>query len=375
MKPFVPFLAFVCCFAAVSLRAAEMRTWTSGKFKAEAGYMPAGSPETGGIVDLALIYQGGVHRIDWTKEQFGPYLTWSNPKTQKEEWLFDGFLFIEFKSNTGHMYAKGYGAKPSTKADQLWYLDRVFEKEKSVHALDSALGEVIGRLGPPPLPRRVVLTLPEPIVATENWGELDGKPLDFKKTEDRLAAVTWFMERLTKRWNESNFNHLELAGFYWVAESMGPDDQELMNLIGTEIRKRGKRFYWIPYWGARGNGQWRELGFDVAYQQPNFFFKLEVPESRIPTACQFAKEHGMGMEMEWDERLMSRTEEYAPKMQGYLDGFEEAGVWATAAAAHYMAGHGIINLSKSKDPVVAGFYQRLCTILAQRQKMFAMRVH
>ncbi len=333
----------------------------------EPAFMPMGCDKTGGIVDLALIYQGGTHRIDWTKEQFKPYLTWTNPDTQKEEWLFDGFLFLEFKSNTGHMYAKGYGAKPSNKEEQLWYLDRIFEKGKAVYALDEALGETIARLGQPPIPRRVVLTLPEPIIGTENWGELDGKEINFDRVEDRIAAVKWFTDQLMAKWDEAGFKNVELAGFYWVAEEMGDSDQTLMKAIGEDIRSRGKRFYWIPWWSSPGSKVWQELGFDVAYQQPNYFFTLTVPDDRVKIACDFGRDHGMGMEMEWDERIMSDTSNFARRMTGYLDGFEKAGVWETAAVAHYMAGHGMIALSQNEKPEVRALYERLCRILAARQ--------
>ena len=46
------------------------------------------------IKDLALIYQGGVHRIDWTSDQFLPYVVHQFADGHKD-WLFDGFLFLE----------------------------------------------------------------------------------------------------------------------------------------------------------------------------------------------------------------------------------------------------------------------------------------
>ena len=351
------FYIAVCCLMFAPLLSAS-----------EPAYMPPG-PQTGGIVDLALIYQGGTHRIDWTPEQFEPYLTWTNPDTQKEEWLFDGFLFIEFKSNTGFMFAKGYGSKPSTKENQLWFLERVFEKGKAVDALDKALGKTIQRLGTPPRPRRVVLTLPEPIIQTENWGELNGKALDFKNNEDRVAAVKWFIDLLLERWKKEGYQNLELAGFYWVAEEMGKDDTvKLIQPIGQYIRSHNKRFYWIPWWNSPGSKIWKDLGFDAAYQQPNYFFKLNVPDGRVEDACRFAKEHAMGLEMEWDHRAMNDKENYARRLKGYLDGFEQAGVWKEAAVAHYMDGHGMIALSKSTDPNIIPLYRRLCSAIAERQK-------
>ena len=39
------------------------------------------------IKDLALIYQGGVHRIDWTSDQFLPYVVHQFADGHKD-WLF-----------------------------------------------------------------------------------------------------------------------------------------------------------------------------------------------------------------------------------------------------------------------------------------------
>lgn len=63
--------------------------------------------KTNKIRDLALIYQGGVQRIDWTPDQFVPYVTHQFADGTKE-WLFDGFLFLEFADGKGSTYAYGY---------------------------------------------------------------------------------------------------------------------------------------------------------------------------------------------------------------------------------------------------------------------------
>jgi hypothetical protein len=343
----------------------DSRSWSAE----ESDYMPLVSDKAGGIVDLALIYQGGVKRIPWTAEQFRPYLTWTDPETRKEEWLFDGFLFLEIQSGKGEMYAKGYGSKPATKEDWLWYLDRVFAPDLAVHALDQALDRTIKRLGSPPRPRKVVLTVPEPIVQTVNWGELEGKPLDFTNLDDRIAATKWFIDQLLKRWEDGNFQHLELAGFYWVAEEMGKSDQQLVQETGNYIRSKQKRFFWIPWWGSPGSRIWKELGFDAVYQQPNYFFpKHEKPETQVLEACDFAKSQDMGLEMEWDGRIFTDTENFAPRFLNYVDSFEQKGVWNRSAVAHYMSGHGMIEFQKSEVPRVIELYNRYCKILSQRQK-------
>lgn len=341
------------------------RSWSAE----ESDYLPIASDKAGGIVDLALIYQGGTHRIPWTSEQFRPYLTWTDPETGKEEWLFDGFLFLEFRSGKGEIYAKGYGQKPATKEDWLWYLDRIFASDLAVHALNQELAQTVQRLGQPPRKRKVVLTVPEPIIQTVNWGELDGKSLDFTDTNDRIVATKWFIDQLLKRWEEGDFKHLELAGFYWVAEEMGDSDQQLILAAGNYIRSKQKRFFWIPWWNSPGSRTWKQLGFDAAYQQPNYFFvRYNYPETHVLTACDFAKSQGMGLEMEWDDNLFTDPEKFAPRFLNYFESFETKGVWDRSAVAHYMSGQGMINFQKSEIPRVKELYNKYGKILSQRQK-------
>ena len=45
------------------------------------------------IKDLALIYQGGINRMDWTDEQVRPYVM-QQFLDGRIEWLVDGFLFM-----------------------------------------------------------------------------------------------------------------------------------------------------------------------------------------------------------------------------------------------------------------------------------------
>ena len=59
------------------------------------------------IHDLVLIYQGGSHRLDWTEDQFLPYVIHEDSKGNKD-WFFDGFLFLEFKDGKGRCYTSRY---------------------------------------------------------------------------------------------------------------------------------------------------------------------------------------------------------------------------------------------------------------------------
>ena len=343
-----------------------------------AHFLPAGAPESGGIVDMALIYHGNARRLDWNKKQLSPHVSWLNPETNTEEWLFDTFLFIEFKDPNGDLFAKGYRGEPAKRTVFEWFLNRIFEKGVAVDALNELLGETASRIGPPSIPRKVILTIPEPISGYKNWGELNGKPVDFDVQADRIAVAKWFIDNLMERWQEAGFDHLELAGFYWVAEEMGDNDidLELMQATGKYIRELGKRFYWIPWWQAPGSGEWKNLSFDAAYQQPNHFFRDTIPQSRLDKACAFAKEHNMGMEMEWDARIWKDKENFLPRMQAYLDVFENAGVIKNASMAHYMDNGGLYDLfmkiEEEKDEDLRNIFNRYCSIIAGRQRTFGI---
>lgn len=332
-------------------------------------FIAPGAAEAGHVADWALIYAGGAHRLDWTPEQFEPYVVFVEPRTGQKQWLFDGFLFIEFKDARGQEYAKGYGQAPARKEHWAWLLDRLFEEGKALHALDAKIGEVAAEIGEPARTRRVAITLPEPIITLADWGELDGKSMDFSKAEDRVAAVSWYLTELERRWREAGLRNLELEGIYWVAETTANEGEQVLPRVGELVRSHGWKFLWIPYWNARGAGDWKAMGFDAAYQQPNHFFHPgKVDDARLPEAVAFARAHGMGMEMEWDKRAISQQELFLPRLHAYLDAYEKTGAMQNAAMAHYEGGGALLELSQQKDPPLREAYHRYCRAIVKRQK-------
>ncbi len=320
-----------------------------------------------GMADLALIYQGGTQRLPWTKDQLAPYVSWTNTVSGREEWLYDGFLFIEFRDFRGREYAKGYGQKPGRKADWEWLLERNFQADHAINALDKSLAEAARRIGEPQRPRQVVLTLPEPIFGQTDWGQLNGRNLNFTNAADRVAACSWHIDRALALWKARAPKHLRLAGFYWVAEQSGSATNVLPR-VAAAIHERGKKFYWIPYWRASGAAHWRAMGFDAAYQQPNHFFHPEVPDSRLAEACTFGRTNGMGMEVEFDSRAIKSPDVFRPRLRAYLSTFEKEGAAADAALAWYEGGGTVLDLSRSADPEVRALYHAVATFIATRQK-------
>lgn len=318
------------------------------------------------ITDLMLIYQGGTHRSAWTVDQLLPYVTYADRTGRDEHWLFDGFLFIEFKDNRGFEYAHGYKQRPARKQEWAWLLQRNFEKGVAIDALEQTCSAVANRISAPARKRKIVLTLPEPIIGQTDWGSLDGRALDFNKEEDRIAACSWYIDQVLSLWKALSPRNLELAGFYWVAE-YGSESKTILPRIGELVRSRGRKFYWIPYWNAPLAGEWKSLGFDMAYQQPNHFFHPEVPDERLDDACAFARVHEMGLEMEFDARALSNPGTFRPRFYSYLEFFRKNAVIDSSSVAYYEGGGALLNLATSQKVEERSLYDLLASIVVARQ--------
>jgi hypothetical protein len=348
------FLLLTLLFSAAACRADYFPLWQKQR------PMPAG---------LVLIYQGGVQRPRWTVSRFAPYVTWRDEKTGKEQWLFDGFLFIEFQDGRGHTYEKDSKLKHAGKAQWLWLLQRNFARDDGIPNLEKACEQATQRIGPPVRRRQVVITLPVPALDQTNWGDMQGRPLDFHHQPDRLAACQWYLDTALKMWRDLAPADLDLAGFYWVAERV-PDTNGLFPELSQLVHARGKEFFWVPCWQYNPRlADWHSFGFDEACLQPNYFFHPGLPVSRIQTVCQFARAHGLGLEMEFDDRMLSQPAIFEPRFHAYLNAFIQYGVNGRAAMAWYEGGGALYHLSVSDNPKMRDDYDELCQFVLKRQHL------
>jgi hypothetical protein len=316
------------------------------------------------VSDMVLIYDGGQHRKPWTIERLRPYIFRENGG--KTDFLFDGFLFLEiFDSVKNIEYSPGYGKKSSQKADWETLLDTYFNDRKSFGALENIL-DSLARAGKVPLrKRKVVISIPTPPNTFTAWGVLNGKSLDFNKIDDQLAAAAWFADEVLVRWKAKNYNHLELTGFYWVAESVS-SYENLMKLTSQNLQLKGKKFYWIPYYNATGGHRWNELGFDYAYEQPNYFFNTKIPYSRLDDACAFAAKNGLALEMEFDNRITQTI--FRTRFDDYVKAFTDHKIWELQPVAYYEGGGAWFELAGTSSPELKKLHQTLGDIIAARQK-------
>ncbi len=307
-----------------------------------AGYEVSAQPAPGkylpmtDIRDLVLIYQGGSHRMDYNAEQLRPYVVHED-RFGNRDWLFDGFLFLEFDSGKG------------------------------IAALDDCIAAAVRELGEPPFRHKVVIGIPEPPRGQKDWGELEGRKLDFSNEEDRIAACKWYADLLEERFRSSGFRHLELAGFYWLPEILR-QSREVTRALGDYVRSKGLRFYWIPYYTAQGYSEWRDLGFDAAYLQPTYFWNRKIGDERVDRACELARTYGMGLEMEFDMRASVKSEECRrDRGMGYMSSFRRNGVYRSSAIAYYEGGGGVYYFTKTTAPEDRAFIDTLAYFIRDRR--------
>lgn len=320
------------------------------------------------IRDMVLIYDGGDHRkIDWNKEQFAAYVATDPQDGSRPEWLFDGYLFLEIIRSKDRGFASGYRAHGACKEDWIGLIDQYLSPDRDIAALNGCVGEMRERIGGKFHRRKIVLSLPEPLPKQTDWGEIDGRRLDFNDDADRVAACKWYIDLLIERFGSAGLDNLQLCGFYWLAEE-ATNTRTFVKQVSDYIHEKKLDFYWIPYFKSDGYDQWKQLGFDHAYLQPNHFFNDAIPDSRLDETCRLAEAANMSLEMEFDENAMEGAGR-GPRMTAYIDAYERNGIFDTRNLAYYQGNDALRRLKNGSEHDRA-LYDRLARIIARRQKEF-----
>jgi hypothetical protein len=308
-------------------------------------YLAPGSPRVGGVRHLCLIYHGQRSRVRWTARALLPYVAYVDAEGRPRDWLFDSFLFIEFANDAGLvLHHHPEGAPLPTLADWEWLGDAWFREDTGLIGLERAVTRAARALQDPDHRAKVVLTLPVPFHEDRAFGPLPGtdKTLDFADPSDQRRALAWYVDRVLCDWQSRCYRHLDLVGFYWLAETIPPVYEPLVRSTARHLHRRGLKLYWIPYFGAQGLDRWRRLGIDATMLQPNHFFTERRDERRLTSAAKLARLHGTGIEVEFDGRAID-TEDYRTRFWGYLEAGAKYG-WMREAILGYYEGGGAVQM-------------------------------
>lgn len=322
--------------------------------------------------DMVLLYAGGSHRpYHWDEQYVEPYVTYKD-ESGKEHWMFDSFLFLEIYSAeditfaTGYKDSSGQPLKPAKKQDWERLIDHYFQSRLCIGALEKSIESAKKRIGEPTEKRKIVIGIPEPIKSQKNWGSVreHGTMLDFSRINDRITACEWYIDYAREKFNEMNFKNIELAGFYWIAETAS-DTKEILSDLSSYLNKLKYSFVWIPYNGAHGAFDWKRLTFNYAYYQPNYFFNDKREISWLNKACEDAVRNDMDMEIEFDDRVLERYG-WGYRLDDYMNAFKEYGIWENRKIAYYQGGTTVYNLSKSKIKKEKELYHRFGKFVIER---------
>ena len=382
---------FLCCvsFFCCSKSAFGAQQTRQATTEAADPAMYAWEQDRNGILsfsDLVLCYGGSTHRTPyrWDEQRFAPFVAYTD-KQGKEHWLFDSFLCLEFQ--LGYTYAYEVGHRGYTSAGKpQWQelIDYWFDKDNGINALEEAVKEAAQRMGTPPSKRKVIFSFPNPVIyrlydktneSTVYWGELNGRELDFSVGKDRVDACKWFIDQVRRKFDEANYQYVELAGFYIISEeivvSPAVEDgwnhelkrsEEVVPPVAEYLHALNECLCWIPYNRAGGYKRWKQVGVDYAYMQPNHFWD-DKGERPLPRFFSDIKAHDLAMEFEFDEALLEgkpNCDVYKKRFREYMSNAKSEGIYGKQPLSYYHGTNGFYDLWASPAEKDQELYHEFC---------------
>ena len=385
-------------------------------------YWEAERPGVPAFADMTLVTLG-LHNSNppaWTPERFASHVEYTDA-SGKPHWLFDSFLCIDGWDPVRNLSFSITDSRYSAvKASWEYLLDSWLGDDGALKVLDSAIENATARLGNPPAPRYVIMSLPDPIrfqyfhdksSPTVYWGDIAGVPLNFSRTSDQVLAYKWYMDKCRERFNALEFKHLELAGFYILSEELpldpafyesdggyGSNDyatwpsynwqyknwEILIPEVSSYAHSCVEGLWWIPYHRAPGYTAWRKLGFDNIFMQPNYYWDHDDVSHPLNYTVNALDKYRMGMEMEFEYSLVEDVMKdgrsgpdgsgnptfylkdvplLRSRVREYMKAFKDSGMYGVAPLAVYSGTDAMHQLASSKDEDDIAMYRDLCEFI------------
>ncbi|MBO4606071.1 MAG: DUF4855 domain-containing protein [Bacteroidales bacterium] len=341
---------------------------------------------------------------NWDKDRFGPHVSYED--FDGPHWLFEAFLSITGIDPDGKTFCiNSNGAQSADKTSWENLVEYWCGPDGAFIALDDAIAEAARTIGTAPSKRYAVMMIPDPVMfanfsdktsSTTYWGALEGKTLDFSKSDDQIKALKWYIDHVRAAFAERAFSYLELAGFYIISEELVARPggwnyeqkrwDQILPIIGDYLDSCNEGLYWIPYLGADGTDIWSTLGITYAWLQPNYYW--DTSESKpLATTMQRIKQLGMGMELEFEyslvEGVMKTPGIMGPDAKGnyfftladvpslrarfrnYMTSFKDAGLYGKEKLALYSGSNAMWQLANSDEEADAAMYLELCRFISE----------
>jgi hypothetical protein len=277
-------------------------------------------------------------------------------------WLSTGMVFLSLYAPSGRVFTTWIGGTPATGADWQEYLDSLTGPAGILTRLDSAVQTVEGAVGPlqGAFPVSLMIPYPEP---REDSLRFRSAPYHLREATGRVEAAAAYVRAGKGQFNSARYRRLRLDGFYWLLETVNPGDTATVAGVSRAIHAEGLRFLWVPYYTAAGQELWRQLGFDEAWLQPNYFFHPEISSLRLDSAATRAVALGLGIELEFNASVY-RIPAYFDRLGPYLAMLEAHPELRRRSTAMYEGQGALIRLSRSTELRDRAIYARLIRALS-----------
>ncbi len=314
------------------LEEVEVYTNTSSDSNlSQTGYLAPSNNVLGGAEDVALIYFNS-GTVD--ENMLLPYVGYLDKNGSVIDTMYDGFLFLpavgQMQSNGSTPYGTNYAN------DWNWMFDNIFMSNRNISALDKAAEKVKFLLNKPDYKLKVFVTIPHMDPTLSNFGDIDGDGDSENLTiqSQRVYVAKYFAQKVIQKFNSMNYKNIELCGFYWFHESINSTDGAIAKEVNKAFDQMGVQMFWIPFYGAEGFLKGYDYGFDAVCLQPNYAFELDVSESRLAFAANYANQKNMCIEMEIAYQALADYR-YFQKYMNYLSGGVKYGYMNNSIHMYY----------------------------------------
>lgn len=253
------------------------------------------SKATGFNQHIAVLPIGGfdvASPLVWSKEALLPAVKYVVNGVDTGDTYFSGFVLTPIKTGANkylHPLYTGFGELPTVQ-DWQTYMALLFTDQYNLKALE----ELAVR------PLDIWIGLPYPIISQTNFGVVNGKSLSFANQADREEALKWWINTFLSTWNQQGFTKLNLKGFYWLRESLIPEDESPITNINQHIHTQGYKTMWLPNYGGFGvTNPWKgeSMNFDLTAINTNYYGNTPITHDWINHSSNFAKFYKAGLQI------------------------------------------------------------------------------
>ena len=320
-----------------------------------------------------LMYFGGPakykNRPHYTSDDLMRLVAAVDTAGRPTSWLTTGAILAELYAPSSNVFTNWIGGTPATGADWREYLDTILAAGAPLARLDSVVGALNRAIGPLGDLYRVAVMIPYPDTKVDSI-RYDGRLYSLRKPTDGAALAAAYTSDVAAGFRARHFQNLALDAIYWLHETIEGPDTAVVPAVADRVHAAGLRFLWIPYFTASGISEWRKFGFDQAWLQPNYFFTPSVPATRVDSAVVIARRLAMGVELEFDNRLLT-SPQHADRLGPYVSRLAAAPDLRAGPIVMYEGAGGLLGLSRAADPWHRAMYQHLVHVLQSADSVIA----